>query len=192
MHTMRKKKGENMKSWQSFFIGLFAGLISGAVILIGNGRLEGTSILLATPLSPPGVRVSVDGAVAAPGVYQLPPGSIIQDALAAAGGVLPQADTSRLNPAAPLSDGQEVRVPLLPPTPAPGTTPALPTENGKINLNTATREELETLPGIGPVLAQRIIDYREAHGPYQSVDDLLNVEGIGPSLLGKIRDLVEV
>jgi competence protein ComEA len=182
-----------MKSWNSFFIGLGAGLLAAALILIGNGRLEGKPILLSTPLDPPGIRVSIRGAVLSPGVYPLAPGSIVQDALQAAGGVLPQADTSHLNLAAPLSDGQEVRVPLQSPTPGPGTPVAqLPDNGGKINLNTATRAELESLPGIGPVLAQRIIEYRDAHGPFQSVEELLNVDGIGPSLLEKIRDLVEI
>jgi competence protein ComEA len=182
-----------MKTWHAFLIGLFAGLISAALILIGNGRLEGKPILLVTPLDPPGVRVSVRGAVASPGVYRLASGSIVQDLLDAAGGVLPGGDISRLNLAAPLSDGQEVRVATLAPTPAPGTPPATAEDaSGKINLNTATRGELESLPGIGPVLAQRIIDYREEHGPFQSVDELLNVDGIGPALLEKIRDLVEV
>ncbi|MBN2086617.1 MAG: ComEA family DNA-binding protein [Anaerolineales bacterium] len=181
-----------MKTWQSFLMGLGAGLISAALILVGNGRMEGKPILLSTPLDPPGVRVSVRGAVVAPGIYTLPPGSILQDALQAAGGALPRADTSRLNLAAPLSDGQDVRVPLITPTPLPGTPQPTPPGGGKINLNTATLAELESLPGIGPVLAQRIIDYRETNGPFQSVDDLLNVEGVGQSLLNKIRDLVEV
>ncbi len=181
-----------MKTWQTFLLGLCTGLISAALILIGNGRLEGKPILLATPRDPPGVRVSVRGAVIAPGIYLLPPGSIVQDALQAAGGILPQADTSRLNLAAQLSDGQEFRVPLFSPTPAPGTPLSTPPGGGKINLNTATLAELESLPGIGPVLAQRIVDYRETHGPFQSVEDLRNVDGVGPSLLNKIRDLVEV
>jgi competence protein ComEA len=181
-----------MHSWRSFFIGLCAGLLAAALILIGNGRLEGKSILLATPREAPGVRISIRGAVIAPGVYRLPPGSIVQDALQAAGGVLPQGDTSRLNLAAPLSDGQELRIPLESPTSAPGTPSApIPPDGGKINLNTATLEELESLPGIGPTLAQRIVEYRDAHGPFQSVEDLLLVKGIGPSLLEKIRDLVE-
>lgn len=181
-----------MNSWRSFFIGLCAGLLSAALILIGNGRLEGKPILLSTPGEAPGVRISIRGAVVSPGIYRLAPGSIIQDALQAAGGVLPQGDTSRLNLAAPLSDGQELRIPLQTPTPAPGTPSApIPQNSGKVNLNTATLDELQELPGIGPVLAQRIIEYREINGPFQSVDDLLNVKGIGPSLLDKIRDLVE-
>jgi competence protein ComEA len=182
-----------MKSWKVFLIGLFGGLLSAALILIGNGRLEGNPILLSPPQDPPGIRISVRGAVLSPGVFVLAPGSIVQDALQAAGGVLPSADTSRLNLAAPLSDGQEVRVPLQTPSPQGGTPAAgLPDEGARINLNTATRSELESLPGVGPVLAQRIIDYRETHGPFQTVDELLNVKGIGTALMEKIRDLVEV
>lgn len=182
-----------MQSWRSFFIGVCTGLLAAALILIGNGRTTGKPILLSTPREAPGVRVSVRGAVVAPGIYRLPPGSIVQDALQAAGGVLPRGDISRLNLVAPLSDGQELRIPLETPSPGPGTPAAAgPSAGGIINLNFATAEELQTLPGIGPVLAQRIVEYRETVGPFQSVDDLLSVKGIGPSLLEKIRDLVEV
>jgi competence protein ComEA len=181
-----------MGSWRVFLLGLFVGLLSAALILIGNGRLEGRPIFLNTPADPPGVRVSIQGAVRAPGLYALASGSIVEDAVFAAGGFLPNADTSRLNLAAALIDGQELSVPLLNPTPLPGTpSPAFTPIGKKINLNTATLEELDSLPGIGPVIAQRIIDYRQTVGPFQSVDDLLHVKGIGPALLEKIRDLVE-
>jgi competence protein ComEA len=181
-----------MGSGRAFLLGLLAGLLSAALILIGNGRLEGRSILLKPPADPPGVRVSVQGAVRAPGLYHLAPGSIVQDAVFAAGGFLTDADPSRLNLAAPLSDGQELNVPFQIPTPLPGTAlPASTPAGKKINLNTATLEELDSLPGIGPVLAQRIIDFRQTYGPFQSVDDLLRVKGIGSALLDKIRDLVE-
>jgi competence protein ComEA len=183
----------DMTSWRSFFLGLCFGLLAAALILIGNGRMEGKPIVLNTPADPPGVRVSVQGAVSSPGVYNLPPGTIVQDALAAAGGTLPQADLARVNLAAVLVDGQELRIPVLVPTSAASTSgsPSNPAANSKINLNTATLAELDSLPGIGPVLAQRIIDYREQYGPFQSVDDLLKVKGIGSSLLEKIRNLVE-
>jgi competence protein ComEA len=181
-----------MNSGRIFLLGLFVGLLSAALILIGNGRLEGRPIVLNTPADPPGVRVSVQGAVRAPGLYHLAPGSIVQDAVFAAGGFLPGADSSRLNLAAPVADGQELRIPFQQPTSVAGTpSPAATPAGRKINLNTATLEELDSLPGIGPVLAQRIIDYRETYGPFQSVDDLLRVKGIGPALLENIRDLVE-
>jgi competence protein ComEA len=181
-----------MGSGRIFLLGLLAGLLSAALILIGNGRLEGRSILLQPPADPPGLRISVQGAVRAPGLYHLAPGSIVQDAVFAAGGFLAAADTTRLNLAAPLTDGQELKIPFQIPTALPGTPSQASTPKGtKINLNTATLEELDSLPGIGPVLAQRIIDYRQTYGPFQSVDDLLRVQGIGPALLEKIRDLVE-
>jgi len=136
-----------MGSWRIFLLGLFVGLLSAALILIGNGRLEGRPILLNTPADPPGVRVSVQGAVRAPGMYKMAPGSIVQDAVFAAGGFLPNADSSRLNLAAPLIDGQELRIPLQIPTPLPGTpSPASTPIGKKINLNTATLEELDSLP----------------------------------------------
>jgi competence protein ComEA len=182
-----------MGNWKFFLLGLFAGLLSAALILIGNGRLEGRSILLNTPADPPGLRISVQGAVRAPGLYDLAPGSIVQDAVFAAGGFLSNADSSRLNLAAPLTAGQELRIPFQIPTPLPGTPSLAPTSAGrKVNLNTATLAELDSLPGIGPVLAQRIIDYRQTHGPFQSVNDLLRVKGIGPALLEDIRGLVEL
>jgi competence protein ComEA len=181
-----------MGSGRLFLLGLFVGLLSAALILIGNGRLEGRPILLNTPADPPGLRISVQGAVLAPGLYNLAPGSIVEDAVFTAGGFLAGADTSRLNLAAPLTNGQELKIPFQIPTPLPGTPSTVSTPTGKkINLNTATLEELDSLPGIGPVLAQRIIDYRQTYGPYQSVDDLLRVKGIGPALLENIRGLVE-
>jgi competence protein ComEA len=181
-----------MNSWRNIILGILIGLLAAGLILVGNGRLEGKPILLHPPADSPGVRVSVQGAVATPGVYRLPAGSIVQDAIQAAGGFLPHADVSRINLAALLSDGQEIRVPLRTPTAQPGvSSSATDSAHKKINLNTATLAELDSLPGIGPVLAQRIIDYREEHGPFQSVDELLNVKGIGPELLEKIRDLVE-
>jgi competence protein ComEA len=181
-----------MGSGRVFLLGLLVGLLSAALILIGNGRLEGRSILLKPPADPPGLRVSVQGAVRAPGLYHLAPGSIVEDAVFAAGGFLTGADPSRLNLAAPLTNGQELKIPFQIPTPLPGIpSPASTPAGQKINLNTATLSELDSLPGIGPVLAQRIIDYRQTYGPFQSVDDLLRVKGIGSALLENIRNLVE-
>jgi competence protein ComEA len=145
----------------------------------------------ATPLptaTPAPVTVYVTGAVAQPDTLRsLPAGSRVEDALAAAGGALPEADLSRVNLAARLRDGDQIHVP---PVDAPDL--PLPTASGGdiVNLNAATREELETLPGIGPVTAQAILDYRAAHGPFADLAALDNVEGIGPATLQALADRV--
>jgi len=135
--------------------------------------------------------------VARPGVYYLPPGSRVVDALEAAGGALPEAAVESLNLAQPLEDGQRIWVPargqpsptyIAAATPTATPMPAFP----KLDLNTATAQELEALPGIGPVLARRIVEYRDRYGPFQKVEDLLAVRGIGPVLLEKIRPYVYV
>lgn len=125
--------------------------------------------------------VQIDGAVTRPGLYHLPPGTRVSDALAAAGGPSAEADLSSLNRARLLRDGEHLVVPRRV---APGTATA---GAGRLDLNTATAQDLEALPGIGPVLAGRIVAYRAAHGPFQRVEDLLQVEGIGPKLLDRLR-----
>jgi competence protein ComEA len=176
-------------SWQSFLYGLCVGLLAAAIILVCNGRWEETPILLSTAPPLPGVRVSIQGAVATPGVYRLPPGSILLDAISEAGGLLPEADIQRVNQAAGLQDGQEIRIPQKVTSAAPAV--VVPASDGRININTATAAQLDQLSGIGPALAQRIIEYREQNGPFQTVDGLLKVKGIGQALLEKIRDQLE-
>jgi len=142
----------------------------------------------AEPTPPPGpLRVYVSGAVRNPDVYLLPPGSIVKDAVVAAGGAITEADLANINLAHPVADGEQVHVPRVGeqnPVRSPSVEPPSP----KVNVNTADLAALEALPGIGPELAQRIIDYREAHGPFSQVDDLLDVPGIGPAILEKIRE----
>jgi competence protein ComEA len=140
----------------------------------------------------------VAGAVAIPGVYTLHPDDRIVDAIAAAGGETPEAESSRLNLAQRVQDGARYYVPELaeefPPDAAPGPPAAggTPPANGLIDLNNASGAVLETLPGIGPALAGAIVSYRESNGPFQSVEELVNVPRIGPLTLGKIRLLVTV
>lgn len=136
--------------------------------------------------------VHVLGQVTAPGLYVLEPEARVVDALAAAGGTLDDADLQAVNLARVLSDGEQLIVPAIgaaPPEAADGTAPA---GDGVIDLNTADQTALETLPRIGPALAQRIIDWRETNGRFGSVDDLLAVPGIGEKLLAGLRDLVRV
>jgi competence protein ComEA len=187
------------------------GVAALAAILVGWWLLSGRphasaapsppALSLAAPSTPASshaaVRVVVDvvGKVRRPGVYRLPDGSRVDDALAAAGGALPGVDLSRLNLARKLTDGEQVAVGVPGATAAvgpSGTAPASGTASVLIDLNTATVEQLDTLPGVGPVLAQRIVDWRTEHGRFDSVDQLQEVSGIGPSRLADLRSLVTV
>ena len=141
------------------------------------------------------VLVHVAGWVRSPGVYELHEGDRVVDAIQAAGGARRGADLGALNLAAVLVDAQHVLVPKTGEgQPAAGTAPTTGSAASQqlINVNTATPTELEELPGIGPVLAEAIVSYREEHGPFTSVDQLEDVSGIGPVTLGEIRDLVTV
>jgi len=151
----------------------------------------------ATPASAAStVTVDVTGKVRRPGVLDLPAGSRVVDAIAAAGGARPGADLTRLNRARVLVDGEQIVVGGPAPAGSPGaaaagTGPASPPE-ALVNLNTATVDELDTLPEVGPVTAQAILDYRTEHGGFGSVDELLDIEGIGEKTLGKIAPHVTV
>jgi competence protein ComEA len=137
------------------------------------------------------VVVHVAGAVAKPGVQQLPPGSRVVDAVDAAGGALPDADVGRVNLAAPLDDGQQVYVPKVgEAAPAAGSTGEAASPSGPVHLNSASVDQLDELPGVGPAIAQAIVDHRETQGDFTSVEDLLDVRGIGQSKLEDLRPLV--
>ena len=134
--------------------------------------------------------VHVLGEVARPGLYVLEPDARVVDAIAAAGGTLDDADLQAVNLALTLSDGEQLIVPAVGAAPEGGE--GAPVGDGLIDLNNADQAALETLPRIGPALAQRIIDWRETNGRFGSVDDLLAVPGIGEKLLAGLRDLVRV
>lgn len=166
-----------------------------------------TATLAPTPSPTPGlVRVYVTGAVVNSDVYTLPEGSIIKHAIQAAGGLTPDADPVRINQASEVQDQQQIHVPHLaeenPPPPVQGGSAAdefsvggdrqSGTGGGKININTASLEELDTLPGIGPVIAQRIIDYREGIGGFPSIEAITEVSGIGEATFGKIKERITV
>lgn len=137
----------------------------------------------------PNVVVDVAGKVARPGLHTLPDGSRVADALAASGGALPGADTSSLNLARRLVDGEQVHVGVPAPPPQ---SPADPTKPAPVDLNTATPDQLDTLPGVGEVTAQRIVAWRTDHGRFTRVDQLRQVEGIGPTRYEKLKNLVTV
>jgi competence protein ComEA len=142
--------------------------------------------------------VDVAGAVVVAGVHELPPGSRVVDAIAAAGGLAPSADGARINLAAPLADGERVYVPAVGEDPPPvvvGSSPSSGTDaiaSGPLDLNAADESALETLPGIGPATAAAIIQHRAEIGRFTAVDQLLDVPGIGDAKLASLRDLVTV
>jgi competence protein ComEA len=140
------------------------------------------------------VVVSVVGRVARPGLIRLSDGTRVADALAAVGGALPDTDLMGLNIARRLIDGEQLLVGVAPPPGQPAGSAASGTTgaSGPVDLNAATLEQLDGLPGVGTVTAQRILDWRAAHGHFTSVDQLREVTGIGQARLAKLKDLVRV
>lgn len=173
---------------------LLAVLVLADRLLLGAGAAQPARVL-----PPPAALTTVEsrlvvdvvGAVRRPGLYRLAHGTRVADALARAGGLTPKADRTLVNLAAPLADGEQVIVPARVAgagTPSGGAGPAAPA--GPVHLNVATLEQLDALPGVGPVTAQKILDYRDQHGAFGSVDELDAISGIGPARLDQLRDLV--
>jgi competence protein ComEA len=138
----------------------------------------------------PKLVVHVVGAVRRPGLYRLSEGSRIADAVARAGGATARANLEHVNLAAPVGDGQQVVVPRRVALDAPSATGEETELAGPVSLSSATLEQLDALPGVGPVTAQKILDYRAQHGGFRSVDELDAVPGIGPARLEQLRELV--
>lgn len=139
---------------------------------------------------PAEVTVHVSGAVRRPGVFRLSAGARVVEAVEAAGGVTPTAAVGAVNLAAEVTDGQQIVVPDL----VDGVASRVDTgvADGVVVVNQATAAELESLPGVGPVLAGRIISHRDEHGPFESPEDLLDVAGIGEATLARLRPLVRI
>jgi len=181
---------------------LFVIVLAGTIFFLRRSELPAAlTIATATPrasATPASIIVDVRGAVNKPGVYTLPLGSRVQDALTLAGDVTGSAETRNLNLARKLNDGEQIYVPVLGeatavPPPASGKSAPTATRGvGKININTATLAELDTLPGIGPAIGQRIIDYRTQNGDFKTVEDLKKVRGIGDAMFNQIKDLIAV
>jgi len=187
-----------MKTWQAILFGLFAGLLASAFILLVSSQPAGEPIVLLPPPTPEPLVVHVSGAVANPGLYELPPDSRVVDAVEAAGGLAPDANDSAVNLAAKLQDGQKIHLPYT------GESSSLseaqdPAGSGSVegqappeivDVNSADEQALCTLPSIGPVRAKAIIAYREKNGPFRSLEDLLAVPGIGQATLEQIEPWV--
>ena len=176
-------------------------VVGGVVGYFGLRAQRGTPISVSTPLpaptasataTPTPLRVHVCGAVQQSAVYELPPGSIVQDAIDAAGGATAEADLTRVNLAFELADHQQVYIPRQgetdPPPPVSGGEAA----EKLVNINTASAAELETLPRIGPTTAQSILEYREANGPFERIEDIQDVTGIGPATFETLKDLITI
>lgn len=183
---------------------LFGAAIAVAVLLVlavrhlGGGGAAAPAVAPLVPAHPAAAAkpklmvVDVAGDVRRPGLYRLPSGSRVDAAIAAAGGATRKAALDAVNLAAPVADGEQVVVPgrgagggAAASSPAAGSSPSAP-----LDLNTATLEQLEALPGIGPVTAQKILDYRQQHGAFHSVDELQGVSGIGPAHMAQLKGLV--
>lgn len=171
-----------------------AALASAGIVFFGGGSVpQAPPPQVARAVSGSGavevVTVHVAGAVANPGLVGVAAGSRVADAIAAAGGVASDGDLSAINLAATVGDGDQIVVP--PKGNGSGPVPGVEAD-GKVRINAAAASDLEALPGVGPVLAQRIVEYRETHGPFVEVEDLLDVPGIGEAKLASLRESVSV
>ena len=172
--------------------GLLVALVLADRILLHAGAAQPAHVLQPPPLAQPAqaeLVVDVVGAVHRPGLYRLPQGARVADALERAGGMTRRADRTLVNRAAPLADGQQVIVPARVAATAAAGGDAEGSSGGPVHLNTATLEELDALPGVGPVTAQKILDYRQEHGAFSSIDALDAIPGIGPARLDQLRDV---
>jgi competence protein ComEA len=181
-----------MKARWAIPFGVLCGFLVAGLLFLVSSPPRGEPIQLLPPPTSVPLQVYVVGAVVQPGIQALPPGSRVQDALVAAGGLLPEANTTVLNLAAYVADGERIYVPLSIPTEerAMSTDPIQTSGYGLININTASQAELEKLPGIGPVTAQNIITYRDTNGRFASIEAILDVPGIGPKTLEEIQQLI--
>ena len=184
---------------QRRLLAVAAACVLAAALVLRHHAAGGTTALRVAPLRPAAARASgggaastivvdVAGAVARPGLYHLRRGARVADAVARAGGLTRRAERTAVNLAAPVSDGQQVLVAARGASGAAA--PGGSASNGPVSLSSATAEQLDALPGVGPVTAQKIIAYRQQHGPFASVEALDAIPGIGPARIADLQGLV--
>lgn len=203
----------NRQYLYGMIFGFFLGVAVTAVSLTLLKQTRPAAIVIEPPPPPPTavptatpapLSVFVNGAVVKPDVYQLPPGSRVEDAIVQAQGFTGDANVDLVNLALPLQDGMQIYVPTLDETAEnsdmavrmPETAVSIPSANQNsgtlVNINTATAADLDALPGIGPSTAQKIIDYRDANGPFATIEAIMDVPGIGESKFAEIESLITV
>ena len=194
-------------------LGVFVGLLAGALMMLIASRPRGEPVELRSAPTPAPILVDVTGAILQAGVYALARDSRVQDAVEAAGGFSQDADRDATNLAARIADGDKITIPRMGEAPgapllqaAPGQAtqppegqstprakaPVINTPSGPVNINTATLDELLTLPGIGATRAQDIIDYRQANGGFKTSEEIQNIIGIGPATYEKLREKITI
>jgi competence protein ComEA len=173
-----------MKTFLYITYGVLIGLLAAGIIWLAASRPRGESVTLLPTATPGMLTVYINGAVATPGLYTLSEGSRVDDAVKAAGGSIPGAEMNNINLAETLVDGQQINI--------PGIVDTSHVNIGRVNINTATVEELNSLPGIGPTTAQAIVDYRLQQGPFLIIQDIQNVPGVGPATYALIQDYINV
>jgi competence protein ComEA len=200
-----------MKNALYVLLGVMAGFLLAGTLVFVSRAPAGEPILLEPPPTKAPVAVHVVGAVPRPGLYEFAKGARVQDAIDAAGGLLAEANVDSLNLAALLEDGQQLVIPYkdgsgtssdsgtvnLPSSESAVPTAETATSSNSsnadlVNINTASLDELIALPSIGPTIAQKIIDYRNENGAFSTIEDIMNVSGVGPSIFEDIKDLITV
>ncbi|MBN1265603.1 MAG: ComEA family DNA-binding protein [Anaerolineales bacterium] len=182
-----------MKQLILVFSGILGGFTAAGLVILVLSPPRGEPVTLLPPPTSEPYTIHICGAIATPGVYNLPTDAIVADAINAAGGTTEKADLETINLAAAVADGQKLYIPYLQPTSSASTTAEQTRSNNDlVNLNLAEAPELERLPGIGPATAKKIVEFRDLHGPFIEIDDLLQVSGIGEAKLEQIRDMVTV
>jgi competence protein ComEA len=184
-----------MKTWWAVALAIIGSFLAAGLLFLTVRQPHGRPVQLRPPPTASPILVQVAGSVKQAGLYTLPAGSRVMDAVQAAGGLASEADPDAANLAAILKDGDYIYIPSAQGAGLPAQSleaGRVPVPGAPININTATQSELESLPGIGEKNAQAIIAYRSAHGSFTSIEEIQDVEGIGPSTFEELRTLITV